>query len=145
MVVRGRSVVARSRPLQHFFDCPLQLGAYPEFVDATDTAAQAEVFEVPLQAGDVVIAGARAGAGAGPGRQGRGWRHGRTGLAAAHSFYAGSGSTGQAGCTGGGPSPAIPARRSPPRASSHPSPPPPRVRVRLLPRGRERRALGQHL
>jgi len=51
IVVRSASIIARSRPLQHFFDCPLQLGAYPEFVDATDTAAQAEVFEVSLQVG----------------------------------------------------------------------------------------------
>lgn len=39
---------------------PLQtpkLGAYPEFVDDTDTAAQAEVYEVPLQHGDIIVAG----------------------------------------------------------------------------------------
>ncbi|GBF90533.1 serine threonine phosphatase [Raphidocelis subcapitata] len=57
LVARGGAVLARSKPLQHFFDCPLQLGAYPEFVDATDTAAQADVFEVPLRRGDVIIAG----------------------------------------------------------------------------------------
>ncbi|KIZ01643.1 putative PTC7 protein phosphatase [Monoraphidium neglectum] len=57
LVARGGAIITRSRPLQHFFDCPLQLGAYPEFVDCTDTAAQAEVYEVPLQAGDVIVAG----------------------------------------------------------------------------------------
>ena len=57
VVARGGNVIARSRPLQHFFDCPLQLGAFPEFVDSTDTAAQAELFEVALQPGDVVVAG----------------------------------------------------------------------------------------
>jgi protein phosphatase PTC7 len=57
LVARRGAVVARSRPLQHFFDCPLQLGAYPEYVDATDTAAQAELFEVDLQPGDVIVAG----------------------------------------------------------------------------------------
>jgi hypothetical protein len=51
------SVVFRSRPLQHFFDCPLQLGACPEFVDATDGADQAECRDVPVLPGDVIVMG----------------------------------------------------------------------------------------
>ncbi|KIZ06030.1 serine/threonine protein phosphatase [Monoraphidium neglectum] len=57
IAVRQGLVVARSRPLQHWFDCPYQLGAFPEFVEATDTAAHADVFEVPLLPGDVVVVG----------------------------------------------------------------------------------------
>ncbi|KAI8465998.1 MAG: phosphatase 2C-like domain-containing protein [Monoraphidium minutum] len=57
VVARKGAIVARSRPLQHWFDCPFQMGAYPEFVDATDTAANADIFEVPLQPGDVIVAG----------------------------------------------------------------------------------------
>jgi hypothetical protein len=38
-------------------NAPSQLGAFPEFVEATDTAAHADVFEVPLLPGDVVVVG----------------------------------------------------------------------------------------
>ncbi len=57
VVVRQGQVVARSKPLQHYFDCPLQLGAYPEFVEATDTADMADLYSIPLLPGDVVVAG----------------------------------------------------------------------------------------
>ena len=38
MVVRGGEVLLQSTPLQHFFDCPFQMGALPEHVSATDYA-----------------------------------------------------------------------------------------------------------
>jgi protein phosphatase PTC7 len=47
----------RSSPKQHFFDCPLQFGAYPEHVDDTDTADDAEIYQLPVLPGDVIIAG----------------------------------------------------------------------------------------
>jgi protein phosphatase PTC7 len=57
VVVRGGQIVLRSSPKQHFFDCPLQFGAYPEHVDDTDTADDAEVYQLPVLPGDVIIAG----------------------------------------------------------------------------------------
>lgn len=47
----------KSDPLQHFFDCPFQFGAYPDFVDATDDADQATAYNVHMQPNDVIIAG----------------------------------------------------------------------------------------
>lgn len=57
----GGCIWARSRPLQHYFDCPLQFGAYPEFVEATDTAEQADYYSTQVQPGDIIVAGARRG------------------------------------------------------------------------------------
>jgi hypothetical protein len=57
VVVRGGQIVLRSSPKQHFFDCPLQFGSYPEHVDDTDTADDAEVYQLPVLPGDVIIAG----------------------------------------------------------------------------------------
>lgn len=57
LIIRDKKVLLRSRPLQHYFDCPLQFGAFPEFVEATDTAEQAEMYNVKLLPGDVIIAG----------------------------------------------------------------------------------------
>eukprot|EP00199_Chlamydomonas_sp_CCMP681_P002432 CAMPEP_0119108012 /NCGR_PEP_ID=MMETSP1180-20130426/12991_1 /TAXON_ID=3052 ORGANISM="Chlamydomonas cf sp, Strain CCMP681" /NCGR_SAMPLE_ID=MMETSP1180 /ASSEMBLY_ACC=CAM_ASM_000741 /LENGTH=385 /DNA_ID=CAMNT_0007093571 /DNA_START=92 /DNA_END=1249 /DNA_ORIENTATION=- len=57
VVIRNGAVVAKSRPLQHYFDCPLQFGAYPEFVEATDTADMADTYSIPLASGDVIVAG----------------------------------------------------------------------------------------
>lgn len=54
-MVRAGEVVARSRPQQHYFDCPLQLGCHPTYVDATDTARDADVTEVALQDGDIIV------------------------------------------------------------------------------------------
>jgi protein phosphatase PTC7 len=56
-VARAGRIAVKSKPLQHFFDCPLQFGAYPEYVEATDSAEQAELFLIPLQVGDVIVAG----------------------------------------------------------------------------------------
>jgi protein phosphatase PTC7 len=61
IVVRNGKIAMRSSPKQHFFDCPLQFGAYPEFVDGTDTADDAEIFHLPVQPGDIVVAGGAAG------------------------------------------------------------------------------------
>ena len=58
VIFRGKQVIARSKPLQHYFDCPLQFGAHPEYVDATDTAEQADLYQVAVQPGDIVVAGA---------------------------------------------------------------------------------------
>lgn len=57
IVIRGGKIIARSKPLQHYFDCPLQLGCYPDFVEATDTADMADLYRVPLQPGDIIVAG----------------------------------------------------------------------------------------
>lgn len=58
VIFRGKKVIARSKPLQHYFDCPLQFGAHPEYVDATDTAEQADLYQVAVQPGDIIVAGA---------------------------------------------------------------------------------------
>ena len=50
-------VIARSRPLQHYFDCPLQFGCFPEYVEATDTAEMADLYRVPLLPGDILVTG----------------------------------------------------------------------------------------
>ena len=55
-VVRDGQVAFASPALQHFFDCPYQL-SYDVYNDVTDSAEDAEVFEVPVEAGDVIIAG----------------------------------------------------------------------------------------
>mmetsp|Transcript_8941 Transcript_8941/g.19107 ORF Transcript_8941/g.19107 Transcript_8941/m.19107 type:complete len:439 (-) Transcript_8941:941-2257(-) len=57
MVIRHGHIIARSKPLQHYFDCPLQFGAFPEFVEATDTADMADLYNIQLAVGDVVVAG----------------------------------------------------------------------------------------
>lgn len=57
MVVRDGKEVIRSKPLQHYFDCPLQFGAFPEFVEATDTADMADLYSITLKPGDVIVAG----------------------------------------------------------------------------------------
>ncbi len=65
MVVRDGKEVIRSKPLQHYFDCPLQFGAFPEFVEATDTADMADLYSITLKPGDVIVAGGWAGGGGG--------------------------------------------------------------------------------
>lgn len=58
IIIRGGRILARSRPLQHYFDCPMQFGAFPEFVEATDTADMAEQYVETLRPGDIIVAGA---------------------------------------------------------------------------------------
>lgn len=57
MLVREGEVVFKSPVLQHFFDCPLQFGACPDFSESTDSAEDAAVFELAVQPGDVLLAG----------------------------------------------------------------------------------------
>ena len=57
MLVRERKVLYRSPVLQHFFDCPLQFGAVPDFSESTDSAEDAAVAELQVQPGDVLLAG----------------------------------------------------------------------------------------
>lgn len=57
MLVRQGVKVQRSRQLQHFFDCPLQFGACPEYVEGTDTANDADLFTIDVLPGDVIIVG----------------------------------------------------------------------------------------
>jgi len=56
IVARRGAIAARSAPLQHFFDCPFQFGAYPEYVEATDTAEQADAYDIAVEPGDVIVA-----------------------------------------------------------------------------------------
>ena len=51
MLVRDRSIVYRSPVLQHFFDCPLQFGAVPDYSESTDSAEDAAVAELQVQLG----------------------------------------------------------------------------------------------
>jgi protein phosphatase PTC7 len=57
LLIRAGAVAFRSPPLQHFFDCPLQFGAAPEFTSDTDTAADAQVYRLPVLPGDVIVLG----------------------------------------------------------------------------------------
>ncbi|KAG2486200.1 hypothetical protein HYH03_015162 [Edaphochlamys debaryana] len=57
VVIRDGKELIRSKPLQHYFDCPLQFGAFPEFVEATDTADMADLYSIALRPGDIIIAG----------------------------------------------------------------------------------------
>jgi protein phosphatase PTC7 len=57
VLVRNGEVVFKSPVLQHFFDCPLQFGACPDYSESTDTAEDAAVFELPVQPGDILVAG----------------------------------------------------------------------------------------
>ncbi|KXZ57082.1 hypothetical protein GPECTOR_5000g1309 [Gonium pectorale] len=57
VVVRNGRELIRSKPLQHYFDCPLQFGAFPEFVEATDTADMADLYNIALRPGDIIVAG----------------------------------------------------------------------------------------
>jgi hypothetical protein len=55
VIVRKAKVVFRSPPLQHFFDCPLQLASVPDFTSETDTVKDADIFRIPLKPGDCII------------------------------------------------------------------------------------------
>lgn len=46
-----------SHGLLHGQDCPYQFGACPEFTGASDYAEDAAAFELPVQRGDVIVAG----------------------------------------------------------------------------------------
>ncbi len=55
LIIREGEVVFQSPALQHFFDCPFQFGAAPEYTPATDYVEDAEVYRLALQPGDVLI------------------------------------------------------------------------------------------
>ena len=55
LIIRDGQVYFQSPPLQHFFDCPYQFGAAPEFTPATDTIDDAEVYRIPVRQDDVII------------------------------------------------------------------------------------------
>ena len=55
--MRNGQAVFRTPALQHFFDCPLQFAAYPDYTSATDTPEDAGVYELPVQPGDMIVAG----------------------------------------------------------------------------------------
>ncbi|CAD7705011.1 unnamed protein product [Ostreobium quekettii] len=57
LLARGGSVQMRSKPMQHYFDCPRQFGACPEYVGATDNADDADEYKWEAQPGDVIIMG----------------------------------------------------------------------------------------
>mmetsp|Transcript_22895 Transcript_22895/g.40754 ORF Transcript_22895/g.40754 Transcript_22895/m.40754 type:complete len:337 (-) Transcript_22895:252-1262(-) len=54
-VIRNGKVVFQSEPLQHFFDCPYQFGACPEFVELTDSPTDAQEYKLSVKPGDVVV------------------------------------------------------------------------------------------
>ena len=56
LIIREGAVVFRSPALQHFFDCPLQFAAYPDYTNATDTSDDAAVYELPAHPGDIIVA-----------------------------------------------------------------------------------------
>jgi protein phosphatase PTC7 len=56
-VIRNGTVVFQTPPLQHFFDCPLQLGCCPDFVDATDFPSDALTYSLNVTPGDVIVMG----------------------------------------------------------------------------------------
>lgn len=53
---RNKELIFQSSPLQHFFDCPYQFAACPDFTDDTDRAEDAVNYELELQSGDVIVA-----------------------------------------------------------------------------------------
>ena len=55
-VFRKGKVIAQSNPLQHFFDCPYQFAACPDFTEDTDKPEHASSYELQLESGDVVVA-----------------------------------------------------------------------------------------
>lgn len=57
LVIRDGKELIKSKPLQHYFDCPLQFGAFPEYVEATDTAEMADLYNIALRPYDIIVAG----------------------------------------------------------------------------------------
>jgi protein phosphatase PTC7 len=57
-VIREGQLLLASAPLQHRFNCPYQL-AYQELSsdDSTDSAEDADLYDIPVQPGDIVVAG----------------------------------------------------------------------------------------
>jgi protein phosphatase PTC7 len=57
VVIRNSTVVFQTTPLQHFFDCPYQLGSCPDFVDATDYPSDAATYSLNVMPGDIIVMG----------------------------------------------------------------------------------------
>ena len=57
LVLRNNSIIVRSSPQQHFFDCPMQLAASPEHCEQTDYPKDGQMYSLPLQQGDLIIMG----------------------------------------------------------------------------------------
>jgi protein phosphatase PTC7 len=55
LIIRDGDVFFKSPALQHFFDCPFQFGAAPEYTPATDYVEDAAVYRLAVQPGDVII------------------------------------------------------------------------------------------
>jgi len=55
LIIRNGQVAFKSPPLQHFFDCPYQFGAAPEFLEDTDTADDAAVYRLAVLPGDAIV------------------------------------------------------------------------------------------
>ena len=57
MQVRQDSIVFRTKPMSHHFDCPLQFAAVPDHSTVTDEASHAFTAELRVQPGDLLVAG----------------------------------------------------------------------------------------
>lgn len=57
VVIRNGTVVYQTDPQLHYFDCPFQLGAYPEHVDATNYPSDADTCTVTVISGDTIVLG----------------------------------------------------------------------------------------
>ena len=57
IVIRNGRVIFKTPAQQHFFDCPYQLGAAPEYVPETDRASDSMQFRLDIQQDDVIVMG----------------------------------------------------------------------------------------
>eukprot|EP00892_Ulva_mutabilis_P006407 jgi/Ulvmu1/4138/UM019_0117.1 len=55
VLIRNGTTIFRSPSLVHYFDCPYQLGAYPEHVDQTDYPTDAEAHTMYVMEGDTIV------------------------------------------------------------------------------------------
>lgn len=55
VLIRNGTTIFRSPPLVHYFDCPYQLGAYPEHVDQTDYPTDGEAHTMYVMEGDTIV------------------------------------------------------------------------------------------
>ena len=57
LLARNKRTVFRSQAQMHYFDCPFQFAAAPEFSPSSDHVESAAVVELDLQPGDIIVAG----------------------------------------------------------------------------------------
>eukprot|EP00210_Caulerpa_lentillifera_P004054 g3867.t1 len=55
LILRGNEVVLRTKPQQHFFDCPKQLADYPDHCGATDYARDGDDWHFSLDENDLIL------------------------------------------------------------------------------------------